>query len=123
MRRLRRLGVQVVEPLARLGHFRQDAYQQPSLCQRLHMPIDRGAAGPTRDPPHLVVGPLQWVAQEPVQEPPIEISEGFGQLQQFLSRKLVCHARPHEHRFRHKRCRLLRLFVREAFLAHHPPGT
>ena len=73
---------QVVEPLPRSRRFWEDTFHQPSRFQCLHMAIDRGAAGPPGYTHHQVVGPLQGIAQQPVQEPPIDIGKGLAYLSQ-----------------------------------------
>src|SRR5260221_14779253 len=80
---------QVVEPLARSRRSRQDAFNQPSGSHYLHVAVDRGAARPAGHTYYQIIDPLQGIAQQPVQEPPIDLREGCTYLRQHLCRELA----------------------------------
>src|SRR5260370_20568922 len=77
------------------------------------MAVHRGTAGPPSHTHDHVVGPLQWVVQEPVEQPPIDSGEGCTYLPKRLSRELAPCLAPHKRRFRHRGCRFLRPLVRQ----------
>ena len=80
---------QVIKPLARSRRLRQDAFDQPSGIERLYVAVDRGSACPAGHTHHQVVGPLQGIAQQPVQEPPIDLRKRRTRLRQHLRRERV----------------------------------
>src|SRR2546421_1883133 len=74
--------VQMVEPLALARHSRQEAFRELASLQSLEMTIHGCAAGPPGDPYHQVIRSLQGIAQQPVEEPPIQLLQsrfGLGQ--------------------------------------------
>src|SRR5713101_7101774 len=114
---------QVVQPLPRSWSFWEHIFDQPIRFQYVHMAIDCGTAGPTRDTHHQVVGTLQGIVQQPVHEPPIDISKRRAYLSKCLNSELTSCPTSFLRRLRHHKRHFPRLLLRVIVRLYALPGT